>query len=176
MDWSPPGSSVHEDSPGKNTGVSCHALLQGIFPTQGWNPGIPHCRRILYQLRYQGNPRILDWVAYPVSRGSSQPRNRTGISCIAGGFFTSWAKSPHACMHLSRLQIQLTFILPYIPLSPSLYQHCFLSSSCLACIAQIDIQLHCLESCNWFFLFHQQKRQNFSTMLLLCLQNWFQCP
>ena len=37
MDWSPPGSSVHRDSPGKNTGVSCHALLQGIFPTQGAN-------------------------------------------------------------------------------------------------------------------------------------------
>ena len=38
MDYSPPGSSVHEDSPGKNTGVGCHALLQGIFPTQGWKP------------------------------------------------------------------------------------------------------------------------------------------
>ena len=43
MDCSPPGSSVHEDSPGKNTGVSCHALLQRIFPTQGSNPldGLP---------------------------------------------------------------------------------------------------------------------------------------
>ena len=38
------------DSPGKNTGVGCHALLQGIFPTQGSNPGLPHSRRILYQL------------------------------------------------------------------------------------------------------------------------------
>ena len=37
MDCSPPGSSVHEDSPGKNTGVGCHALLQGIFPTQESN-------------------------------------------------------------------------------------------------------------------------------------------
>ena len=46
MDCSPPGSSVHEDSPGKNTGVSCHALLQGIFPTQGLNPGLPHYRQI----------------------------------------------------------------------------------------------------------------------------------
>ena len=42
---SQPGSSVHGDSPGKNTGVGCHALLQGIFPTQGSNPGLPHCRR-----------------------------------------------------------------------------------------------------------------------------------
>ena len=39
------------DSPGKNTGVGCHALLQGIFPTQGSNPGLPHCKRILYQLK-----------------------------------------------------------------------------------------------------------------------------
>ena len=44
MDCSPPGSSVHGDSPGENTGVACHALLQGIFPTQGSNPGLPHCR------------------------------------------------------------------------------------------------------------------------------------
>ena len=36
------------NSPGKNTGVGCHSLLQGIFPTQGWNPGLPHCRQILY--------------------------------------------------------------------------------------------------------------------------------
>ena len=43
MDCSPPGSSVHGDSPGKNTGVACHAILQGIFPTQGSNPGLLHC-------------------------------------------------------------------------------------------------------------------------------------
>ena len=44
------------DSPAKNTGVDCHALLQGIFPTQGSNPGIPHYRWILYQLSYKGSP------------------------------------------------------------------------------------------------------------------------
>ena len=42
MDWGLPGSSVHGDSPGKDTGVGCHALLQGIFPTQGSNPGLLH--------------------------------------------------------------------------------------------------------------------------------------
>ena len=47
MDWSPPGSSVYGESPGKNSVVSCRALLQGIFPTQGSNPGFPHCRQIL---------------------------------------------------------------------------------------------------------------------------------
>ena len=47
-DCSPPGSSVHGDSQGRNTGVGCHSLLQGIFPTQGSNPGLLHCRWILY--------------------------------------------------------------------------------------------------------------------------------
>ena len=56
MDCGPPGSSsAHGDSPGKNTGVGCHALLQGIFPTQGLNPDLPHCRQILYCLSYQGS-------------------------------------------------------------------------------------------------------------------------
>ena len=112
------GSSVHGDSPGKNTGVGCHALLQGIFSTQGWNPSFLHCRQIHYHLSYQRSPtsvmnvkvaqscptfcgpmdyrvhrilqaRILEWVAFPFSRGSSQARDRNQISPIAGGFFTS---------------------------------------------------------------------------------------
>ena len=91
MDCSPPGFSVHRSSPGKNTAVSCHALLRGTFLTQGLSPGLPHCRQILYQLSHQGSPRILEWVAYPFSRGTSWPRNRTGVSCIAGGFLTTWA-------------------------------------------------------------------------------------
>ena len=56
MDHSPPGSSVNGDSPGKNTGVGCHALLQGICPTLGLNPGLPHCRQIIYHLSHQGSP------------------------------------------------------------------------------------------------------------------------
>ena len=52
MDCSPPGFSVPGDSPGRNTGVGCHDLLQGIFPTQGSNPGLPHCRWILYCLNH----------------------------------------------------------------------------------------------------------------------------
>ena len=98
MDYIPLGSSVHQDSPGKNTGVGCHALLQGIFPTQRWNPGLLHCRWILYRLSHQGNPGLLEWVAYPFSRGSSWPRNGAGLSCIAGRFFTSrvTGEAPHA--------------------------------------------------------------------------------
>ena len=78
-------------SPGQNTRVGSLSLLQGIFPTQGLNPGLPHCRGILYQLSHNGSPRILEWVAYLFSRGSSRPRNRTGVSFIASGFFTTWA-------------------------------------------------------------------------------------
>ena len=59
MDCSLPGSSVYGDSPGQNTGVGCHALLQGIFPTQQSNPGLPHCRWILYRLSHQGSPSSL---------------------------------------------------------------------------------------------------------------------
>ena len=62
-------------------------LLQGIFPTQGLNPGLPHCRQILYQLSHKGSPRRLQWVAYPFPRGSSRSRNQTRVFCIAGGFF-----------------------------------------------------------------------------------------
>ena len=52
MDCRLPGSSIHGDSPGKNTGVHCHALLQGLFPTQGSNPGLLHCRQFLYTLSH----------------------------------------------------------------------------------------------------------------------------
>ena len=55
IDSSPPGFSVHGDFPGKNTGVGCHVLLQGILPTQGLNPGLLHCRWILYCLSHQGS-------------------------------------------------------------------------------------------------------------------------
>ena len=80
---------------GQNTGVGSLSLLQGIFPTQGLNPGLLPCRWIVYHLSPQGSPRILEWVTYCFSSGSSRPRNPTIVSCIAGGFFfffffTSW--------------------------------------------------------------------------------------
>ena len=121
VDYSLPGSSVHgifqakvlewdaiafSDGPyspwnslSQNTGVGSLSLLQGIFPTQGSNPGLLHCRQILYQLSHKGTPRKLEWkkkrkrklewVVYPFSR-SSRSRNWTGVSCIAE-FFTNWA-------------------------------------------------------------------------------------
>ena len=66
------------NSPNLNTGVSSLSLFQGIFPIQGLNSDLLHCRWILYQLSHQGSPRIQEWVSYPFSSRSSQPRNRTG--------------------------------------------------------------------------------------------------
>ena len=60
MDCSLPGSSVLRDSPGKNTGVGSLSLLQGNFLTQESNWGLLHCRWTLYQLSYQGNPKVLE--------------------------------------------------------------------------------------------------------------------
>ena len=68
------------NSLGQNTGVGSLSLLQGIFLTQESNQGLLHCRRILYQLSHKGSLRILEWVAFPFSRGSSQPRDRTQVS------------------------------------------------------------------------------------------------
>ena len=53
-----------EDSPGESTRVACHALLQGIFPTQGSNPGLPHCRWNLYGLSRQGTLHWFPVVPY----------------------------------------------------------------------------------------------------------------
>ena len=64
---------------------------KGIFPTQGSNSGLMHCRQILYQLSHKGSLRTLEWVAYPFSSGSSWPRNPIRVSCITAGFFTNWA-------------------------------------------------------------------------------------
>ena len=79
------------NSPGQKNGVGSLTLLQGIFSIQGSNPGLLHCRQILYLLSHQGSPRILEWVTFPFSRGSSQPRDWIQVSCIAGGFVTCWA-------------------------------------------------------------------------------------
>jgi len=79
------------NSPGQNTGVGSFSLLQGIFPTQGLNPGLPYCKWIQYQLNHKESPRILEWVAYPFSSKSSQPRNQSRVFCIAGGIFTNSA-------------------------------------------------------------------------------------
>ena len=72
----------------QNTGVGTLSFLLGIFPTQRSKPGLLHCRQILYKLSHKGSSGLLEWVAYPFSSGSSPPRNQTGVSHIAGRFFT----------------------------------------------------------------------------------------
>ena len=63
----------------------------GDLPNPGIKPRSPELQVDSLPAEDQGSPRILEWVAYPFSSGSSQPRNRTRVSCIAGGFFTNWA-------------------------------------------------------------------------------------
>ena len=73
--------------PGKSPGVGCHFLLQGIFPTQGSNLGLLHCRQTLYRLSHQGSPM---WLASgPHSSASAQSRHGQGLSeCILSGLMT----------------------------------------------------------------------------------------
>ena len=113
------------NSPGRNTGVGSLSLLQGIFPTQGSNPGLLHCRQIFYQLSHKGSTGIPEWVAYPCSSGSSWPRNQTGVLCIADGFFTNWAiKQAHIKAKKShRWHFNSYMWLPYYIIQITKYLH-----------------------------------------------------
>ena len=83
------------NSPGQNSGAGSLSLLQGIFPTQRSNPGLPHCRQILYQLDHKARPRILEWVDYPFSRGlPTQELNRVLLHCRQILYRLSYQRSP----------------------------------------------------------------------------------
>ena len=105
IDCSLPGSSVHGDSPGQNTGMSCHALLQGILPTQGSNPGLPHCRWIPYWRNHQESP-------------SGQVRSGQSLSCVRL-FSTPWITARQASLSItnSRSSLGLTSIELVMPSS-----------------------------------------------------------
>ena len=133
--------------------MGCHGPLQGIL-TQVSNPDLPHCRWILCHLSHQGSPRILEWVAYPFSRGSSQPRNRTRISCIAGRFSTSWATReaktcwnshsiswPHSQVYSQRDSAINSQMLPDVPTHTFTYT--FLKSrTCLYTCIHKHVSIH----------------------------------
>ena len=70
------------DSPGQNTGVGSLSLLQGIFPIQGSNPGLLHCRRILYQLSHKQSPRILECVPIPSPADLPYPGIKMGSPAL----------------------------------------------------------------------------------------------
>ena len=124
MDCNPPGFSVHGNCSGKNTVVGCHALLQGIFPIQGLNPGLPHYKQILYHLSHQGSPRILEWVAYPFSRGPSWPIVAGRVFLILwGDNWSEWSLHPwthntvrsYKCYLLSFFPFLLPSLPPFLP-------------------------------------------------------------
>ena len=101
--------------------MDCHFLLQRIFPTQGLNPGLPHCRQMLYHLSHQGSLQIegcdskrdvvwcclcvMEWIAISFSRGSSQPRARTRVSGIADRHFTIWATREVKDLYIEKYKI-----------------------------------------------------------------------
>ena len=102
--YDPMDYTVHGILQARILELGSRSLLQGIFPTQGWDPGLPHCRWTVYQLSHQETPRILEWVAIPFSRGTSKVRDRTQVSHIADGFFTS-SEPPGKPMKNTKLYI-----------------------------------------------------------------------
>ena len=112
MDCSPPGSSIHEDSPVKNIGAGCHALLQGIFPTQGSNPGLSHCRWILYHLSHQGSPRILEVGSLSILQGNflTQESKQGLLHCRRTLYQWSYQGSPHFSVPEPKCLLFLLFL------------------------------------------------------------------
>ena len=72
----------------------------GDLPTKGSNPGLPHCRQIYYHLNHLGSPRILEWVAYPFSRGSSNPGMKLGSPALQEDSFFFFLVSYQGCPKL----------------------------------------------------------------------------
>ena len=70
------------NSPDKTNGVGSLALLQGVFPNLGSNPGLLHCRQSFYQLSHKGNPRILEWIPVPSPADLPNPGIKLGSSAL----------------------------------------------------------------------------------------------
>ena len=82
--------------PSQNTGVGSPSLVQEIFPTQRSDPGLPHCRWILYQLSHKGSPRIPEWVAYPFSKDLPSPGIELESPALQAILYQlSYGGSPH---------------------------------------------------------------------------------
>ena len=135
----PQGLDSPWNSPGQNTGVDSCFLLQGLFPTHGSNPGFSHCRWILYQLSHKRSPRIQEWVAHPFSSRSSWPRTQTGVSCIAGGFFTNWTIREARILSQYPKPLTLQHPLPYCAL---VFVSCFSQTNPFAGLYHVTWELH----------------------------------
>ena len=105
------------DFPGKSTGVGCHCLLRGIFPTQGLNPGLPHCRQTLYHLSHQGGP----WIERLIKNSVEELGFRgTQFCCITLFSAPCFSVSSHDLLFtsvtgLGPTQIQYDLILTVTP-------------------------------------------------------------
>ena len=98
-----------------NTGVGSLPLFQVIFPTQGSNPGLSHCRRLLYHLSHKGSPGIPEWVSYSFSSGSFKPRNQPASPALqADSLPTEWSGKPYMTGDIRK---QKWMTIPYL-LSP----------------------------------------------------------
>ena len=89
MDHSPSGSSVQGEFLGKNTGVGCHALLQGIFSTQGSNPGFLHCRWIFYHLSHHISLKYWSGFPFPSPGDLLNPRIKSLSPALQAGSLLS---------------------------------------------------------------------------------------
>ena len=99
MNYRPPGSSVRGDSPGKNAGVGCLSLLQGVFPTQGLNPGLPHCWWILYLLSHCRSPKAAQYQTNVVPVASTSFSGCVGFAALLGW---GWMNREIAVIFLTR--------------------------------------------------------------------------
>ena len=113
------------DSPGKNTGVGCHALPQGSFSTQGSHPGLPQCRQILFHLSLQENPQSAWSVAIKMS---------TGVATLFSLFYACRVASAFSSVlislsiwisfcHVSLRRLLLFAFFPHIWKSATMYQN-----------------------------------------------------
>ena len=93
MDCSLPGSSAHGNSPGKNTGRVLPCPPPGGLPNLGIEPRSPTLQADSLLSETPGKPKNTGVGTLPFPRGSSWLQSQTRVSCIAGGFFTSWATS-----------------------------------------------------------------------------------
>ena len=96
---------------GQNTGVGSRTLLQGIFPTQGLNPGLPHCRQILYQLSHWGSPRKQGGEAVLI-----KVRLRTGSASLAAhsvdqaDLGSTWSQGERTRSHLPMWRVTTHYV------------------------------------------------------------------
>ena len=104
VDCSHPGSAVHGILQERILEWVAMSSSRGSSQPRGSNLDLPHCRRILYHLSYQGSPRILEWVAYLFSRGSFRLRDQTRVSCVADRFFISKATREAPALAIIRIK------------------------------------------------------------------------